>query len=401
MGSDSNDLFTKVLHLKEPWFVEEVSISDDQERVDVIVSTRAKALVVCTECGEKCKVHDRIERTWRHTDVCDSECFVTAKIPRCDCPRCGIRQIDVPWARDNVGYTKSFERKAISLMKRMPLTKASEEMHVGTWVLEGILRHHVNKALDMMDLSNVSRIFLDETSSKRGHRYITVIADVDTKRIIFMTEGKGIDSLAEFSDWLYSHNGDPHNIRLVSCDFSKSFLSGIDRHLPRAEVVYDRFHLVKMANDALDKIRSKNHMNGFRHKWMRFKLLKNGKDLSSEEREKIFDIKEDNKVLGLAYEMKESLIQLYDYPDISAASEHVREWLGWVEKEGEPRMKAVGRTVSRHFHKILNWYHDRMSNGFLEGLNGMIQTTKRIGRGYPNTHNFITMVFFRHGRLNI
>jgi len=399
LGPNANDIFSVILELEEPWFVEDVKVI--YRHVDVTVSTRARALVACPVCGKMNKIHDRIELTWRHTDVCDSECFVTAGIPRCDCPKCGVKQIDVPWARNNVGYTKSFERKAMSLMRRMPLTKAADEMHVGTWVLGNIPRYHVNKALDGMDLSGVRRIFPDETSSKRGHRYMTVIADVDTKRIIFMTEGKGADTLGRLSEWLVSHNGDPSRIELVSCDFSKSFLSGINGHLPNADVVYDRFHLVKMANDALDKIRSKNQTNGSRHKWMRFKLLKNGKDLSPEERQRIFDIKEDNKVLGPAYEMKESLIQLYDYPDISAASEHVKQWLEWVDKEGEPQMKTVGRTVSRHLHKIPNWYYDRMSNGFLEGLNGMIQTTKRIGRGYPNTQNFITMVFFRHGRLDI
>ena len=268
-------------------------------------------------------------------------------------------------------------------------------------MLEGILKYHVQKALDNMDLSNVRNILLDETSCKRGHRYITVIADADTKRIIFMTEGRGSDSLRQFSDWLIAHNGDPSKIKLVSCDFSKSFLSGIKNNLPQADIVYDRFHLVKMVNDALDKVRSKNQMNGSRHKWMRFKLMKNGKDLSEDDKQKIFDIKNDNIILGLAYEMKESLIQLYDYPDVSAASEHVKQWIYWVDSDGESPMKAVGRTVSRHFHKILNWYANKMSNGFLEGLNGMIQTTKRIGRGYPNTQNFITMIFFRHGRLDI
>ena len=398
-GPDANKIFTTLLKLEEPWFVENVEATS--ERVDVFVSTRAKALVACPVCGERYRIHDRAERTWRHSDMGEAECFITARVPRCDCPRCGVKQIPVPWAREFVGYTDYFERRAMSLMQRMPLTKAAEFMHVSPDVLLGIVRYRVNKALDSMDLSGVSRIFLDETSSRRGHRYITVIADVDTKRIIFMTEGKGADSIGRFSDWLYSHNGDPHNIRSVSCDFSKSFLAGINEHLPRAEVVYDHFHLAKMANDALDRIRSMNQMNGMRHKWMRFKLLKNGKDLSDEDKRKIFDIKEDNSVLGLAYEMKESLIQLYDYPDISTASEHVKQWLSWVDSEGEAPMKAVGRTVSRHFHKILNWYHDRMSNGFLEGLNGMIQTTKRIGRGYPNTQNFMTMIFFRHGRLDI
>ena len=396
---DANKVFSKILKLKEPWFVEDVEVTP--ERVSIFVSTRTRALVKCPLCGETCSIHDRIERTWRHTDVCDSKCFVTAKIPRCNCQKCGVKQMQVPWARENVSFTDSFEGRAMLLMQRMPLTKAAEFLHVGTWVLEGILKYHVQKALDNMDLSNVRNILLDETSCKRGHRYITVIADADTKRIIFMTEGRGSDSLRQFSDWLIAHNGDPSKIKLVSCDFSKSFLSGIKNNLPQADIVYDRFHLVKMVNDALDKVRSKNQMNGSRHKWMRFKLMKNGKDLSEDDKQKIFDIKNDNIILGLAYEMKESLIQLYDYPDVSAASEHVKQWICWVNSDGESPMKAVGRTVSRHFHKILNWYAHKMSNGFLEGLNGMIQTTKRIGRGYPNTQNFITMIFFRHGRLDI
>jgi len=249
--------------------------------VDIYLSTRAKALVECPVCGERCKVHDRVQRTWR-----DAECFITAKIPRCECPKCGVKQLQVPWARENISFTESFERRAMSLMQRMPLTKATEFMHVGTWVLEGILRHHVQRALDDMDLSNVRNIFLDETSCRRGHRYITVIADADTKGIIFMTESKGFDSLEKFADWLIAHNGDPSRIKLVSCDFSRSFLSGINEHLPRADIVYDRFHLMKMVNDALDKIRSRNQMNGSRHKWMRFKLMKNGKDLSDDDKRK-------------------------------------------------------------------------------------------------------------------
>ena len=131
----------------------------------------------------------------RQTDVCDSECFVTEKIFQCNCPKCGLKQMQVSWTRENVSFTDSFEGRAILLMQRMPLTKATEFLHVGAWVLEGILKYHVQKVLDNMDLSNVRDILLDKTSCKRGHRYITVMTDADTKRIIFMTEGRGSDSL--------------------------------------------------------------------------------------------------------------------------------------------------------------------------------------------------------------
>ena len=104
-----------VLQLEEPWYVSNTDATP--ERVDIILSTRAKALVKCPVCGDLHKVHDKIERTWKHTDVCDAECYITAKIPRCNCPKCGIKQINIPWARGNVSYTKSFEDKAIRLMK--------------------------------------------------------------------------------------------------------------------------------------------------------------------------------------------------------------------------------------------------------------------------------------------
>lgn len=397
--TDSEAFFTKVLALKEPWVVQSVVLSEDAKRTDLKVGVRYGQRIPCPNCGEPCDVHDRVRRTWRHLDVCDSECYVVAEIPRTRCEKCGILQLKVPWAREYVSYTNEFERKAMELLRSMPISKVAGVMRIGRSALEGMIKHHVDRHLDRMDLSSVKRIFLDETSSKRRHRYITVIADADTKRIIFITEGKGAESIGRFSEWLIDHNGDPRNIELVSCDFSIPFMAGIKEYLPSADIVYDRFHLAKMANDALDKIRAQNH--NLSYKRIRFKLLKNWKDLSEEDRKIVFGIKEENKVIGLAYEMKESLIQLYDYPDIESASEHVRQWLDWVSEEGQPRMKALGWTVSRHFHKILNWYHNRMSNGFMEGLNGMIQTTKRMARGYPNTQNFISMIYFRHGRLDI
>jgi len=111
---DANKVFSKILKLKEPWFVEDVEVTP--ERVNIYVSTKSRALVKCPLCGESCSIHDHIERTWRHTDVCDSKCFVTAKIPRCNCPKCGVKQMQVPWARENVSFTDSFEGRAMLLM---------------------------------------------------------------------------------------------------------------------------------------------------------------------------------------------------------------------------------------------------------------------------------------------
>ena len=391
----------RLLRLKVPWKVIDVRMSGDLKRVDIELGVEHDRMVGCPSCGTMCSVHDRVRRTWRHLDIMDAECYITADIPRTRCEKCGILRIKTSWADEFVSYTNMFEKKTLGLLRSMPISRAAMEMRIGYGVVEGMMDRFVHKALDMMDLSSVRNIMLDETSSKRGHRYITIITDADTGRIIFMCKGKGADSIGEFRKWLVEHNGDPRNVRMVSCDLSRSFLSGLDKHFKRMRIVYDRFHLVQMANTALDEVRSKNQVNGQRDKKLRFTLLRNSGRLSEDDRKRVFDVKNDNVVLGKAYEMKESLLQLYDYPDRMSATEHLRQWLKWVFAEGTDRMKRLGNTVAKHFSKILNWFRSRMSNGFLEGLNGMIQSTKRIGRGYPNTDNFIRIIYFRHGRLDV
>ena len=401
MESGLDRYFRRLLKVNEPWKVMNVVLSDDTERTDIYLSTGGARKMPCPECGKLCPIYDTVEREWRHLDLCDSHSYIHADVPRVKCEEHGVKRCCVPWAEPYVGHTSRFEEVALEKLRTTSISAVVREMDIGYDVLHGMIRRFVDRKLAQMDLSGLRRICVDETSAKRGHRYITVVTDADTGKIVFITEGKGAEGMVRFSAWMKEHNGDPEKIRLVSCDFSKAFLSGISANLPNADIVYDRFHLCKMANDALDKVRSKNQFNGMRHKWIRFKLLKNGKDLTENDKAVIFDIKQDNKEIGKAYEMKESLIQLYDYPDRASAKEHLKRWVEWVMQSTIFKMKTVARTVRRHMEQILNWFDHRMSNGFLEGLNGMIQTTKRVGRGFPNTLNFIYMVYFKHGRLTI
>jgi transposase len=394
----SVEFFEKILSLESPWTVQGVTLSDDRSRVDLKIGVGMKLKAKCPKCGEVCGIHDRVRRSWRHLDVCNAECYINAEIPRTKCEGCGVLQMSIPWAREYVSYTNEFERKALRLMERMPLSAVAKEMNVGWIVLEGMVKHYVNTILDSMDLSSVKRISLDETSYKKRHKYITVISDADRNVPIFMCKGKGSDSLKELSEWLKNHNGHPNNIKVICSDFSKAFLSGMKEHFPDAEIIYDKFHLVMMANRSIDHIRSKNQQNGERRKKLRFALLRNSDDLDDDEVKEILDITKDNVVIGKAYEMKESLVQLYDCPDYCTALDHAVQWLGWVEDEGEPQMKKTADTVLHHLDKILNWFRYPITNGFMEGFNGMIQLTKRIARGYRNVGNLIRMVFFKYGR---
>ncbi len=211
----------------------------------------------CPECGIPLAIHDRRERVWRHANLDNTVCYLHAKVPRCQCPKCGkLAQVDLPWADPNVSYTKRFMEVAIEHMSQMSLLAASRVL-MTTWrVLDGIVEVAVRKHLDTMDLSKLRRIRVDETSAKKNHRYITVITDVDTDDIVFITKGRDNTVMREFRDWVLAHNGDPSKIEMIATDFGSSFMLGATLFFPNADAVLDPFHLVQIANRALDKDRN-------------------------------------------------------------------------------------------------------------------------------------------------
>lgn len=243
-------------------------------------------------------------------------------------------------------------------------------------------------------------LYLDETSSKKGHNYITVVSD-QNKRIVFVCEGKGSDTVDRLKDWLIAHRGDPERISVVSCDLGEAYPAGVRRNFPSAVVVYDRFHAVKLANEAMDEVtrRYANAHEGLRG--MRRKLMKNPSTLSNVEHNRIMRVVNDFREVGECYRLKNLLASIYDYGDKKTASEVLDLWFEECRRSGLPEMKRLGETIESRREGILAWYDNPVNNGYAEGLNSLIQTTKRVARGYRNIENFIAMIYLRNGNLDI
>lgn len=396
--------YSKQLRLREPWEVESyLPVDEEDEDTDVVVRVKVPMgiLMPCPGCGTMCRIHDRKERRWRDKDVGDSRCFIECDVPRTDCPKCGVLTVNVPWARPQVRYSRRFEEKVLSLAEKETVSDVARELRVHRSVVDACIHNRVRDILDGLDLSGLKRIHIDETSVRRGHNYVTIISDADRKRIVFICEGRDVEALVKFRDWLISHKGSPENILTVNMDMSKSYQLGVRENLPNAVIVFDRFHVVQMANTILDRIRAKEQVNGQRFKYIRYTLLKKQSNMDEEQLEKLFRIKEDNKVLGLAYEMKESIIQLYDYPDKISAGMHISRWFDWVLESGHKEMRRLAKSVHNNLDGILSWFDSRTSNAFQEGLNSMIQTSKRMARGFANVSNFIDVVWFKHSNIPI
>lgn len=351
---------------------------------------------ICPKCGQEMKLYDHKERAWRHANLDKTICYLHADIPRYKCECCGtVTQIDIPWADPNQSYSDRFMEVAIELMTSMSLRATARFLSCSWTLLDGIVGRVVGEHLDRMDLSEVRRIRIDETSAKKHHRYITVITDADTDRIIFITKGKDRKVVKEFVDWLCAHKGNPQNIEIVASDFGEAFISGAREYLPNAESVLDPFHLIQLGNQKLDKDRSSNQVNGQRLKSIRYSLLKNECNLTDDERAIVMDITKDNEIIGRSYEMNMSLRQAFEYDDVRLTAVHLARWVVWALRDGSNGFKALANTVRKHFKGIIKAIQTGINNGFQESLNGRIQFSKRIANGYHKEERLARIVFFR------
>ena len=175
-------------------------------------------------------VHDRLRRSWRHLDFFQYEAWLHADVPRVACSGCGkTAQVAVPWTREGSGFTALFEALALSLCAQMPVRQAAELLRCSDKQLWLRIEHYVGQARQSDDMSGVRHIGIDETSLRKGHNYITVVHDLDAKRLLFATEGRDHETVHAFAQDLQAHQGDPAKIEHVCQDMSGAYLKGVSQ----------------------------------------------------------------------------------------------------------------------------------------------------------------------------
>ncbi|GEM_PF-28905 len=407
---DSETMIRFVFGIEEPWALSSFTAGLYEEgdpaagrlrgEVQICVDVPS-GMYPCPRCGVFCRIHQRKDRYYSHPPICDMGLVIRARVPKLRCDLCDEwPQMDVPWARPRVTYTKMMERFIFSLLEDMPVSSAGERTGVTMFAIWDMIRFRVGRALERMDLSGVRMLYIDETSSKKGHNYITVVSDQD-KRIVFICEGKGSNTMDALKEWLIAHNGDPDKIRVVSCDLGEAYPAGVRRNFESAVVVYDRFHAVKLANEAMDDVVRRYMRDHKTLRGVRKKLMMNPSSLSADEYDRTMRLVSDFKDVSECYRLKNVLASIYDYGDREAASKVLDLWHEACIDSGIQDMARLAETIRSRREGILAWYDHPVSNGYAEGLNSLIQTTKRVARGYGNIENFIAMVYLRNGNLVI
>ena len=355
----------------------------------------------CPHCGMPCGVHEYEVRTYQTVPILGHQTFVKAQVPKLICERCGKRpQVRLDWARPDVSYTIEFERKVMSEMDDRPVISAANHLDTSDFIVYDIVRYRVGEALKRLDLSMVRTLYIDETSFKKGHRYVTVICD-EFKRIIFMCEGKDSTTVDRFYEWFVQHKGRPENIKVVSCDMGLAYPAGVRRDFPDAVIVFDKFHVIKLVSEAFDKYYGRTMATEDLKAARNFLRYTHMDDFSDRQRMMFDLIENQHSELAEAYRMKEVLFSMYSYGDKQAAADYFDVWVKTVRKGGPPELRTAAESLETNREGILMWYDHSVNNGLCEGMNSLIQTTKRIARGYRNVNNFISMCYLRNGHLDI
>jgi transposase len=375
------DLFQLALGLSSPWMVTRSEFDAEGGQLDLYVDFPRGSRFACAQCGrEGCAVHDTQEETWRHLDFFQHRTFLHARTPRVTCADCGVRKVVTPWARAGSGFTLLFEAYVLALAKGMPIANAAKRVGEHDTRLWRIVEHYVWRAVEALDLSEVRRIAADETSARRGHDYISLFVDMARRKVVYVAEGKDAATVTEFAQFLEAHGGDRKAVTDACIDMGAAFEAGVKANFPQAEITFDKFHVIKLANEAVDEVRRQEARDNFQIKGRRYIFLKNVDRLTSEEKATLSELEAQNLDTTQAMQIRMNLQQLFTM-DAQTARRFLDRWNAWVQVCDLGPMKRLAKTIMAKAEGILRSIQTGLSNGVLEAINGNVQAAKRKAKG--------------------
>lgn len=396
------DLMQLALGLIPPWMVKACAFDAEARRLDIEIDFARGGRFPCPQCGTAdCPVHDTAMQEWRHLDFFQHQAFLHARVARIICPDCGVKQIAVPWARSGSGFTLLFEAVAMALMTAMPVAAAARLVGEHDTRMWRVLHHWVEQARERADYAQVKRIAIDETAARRGHDYVSLFVDMDQRRVLFVTEGRGADTVEAFADDLEAHNGDASRIKQVCIDMSPAFIKGVTDNLTEAEITFDKFHAVKLVNDAVDKVRRQESKGRPELKRSRYLWLRNEPALSAESRANLQALTRLHLKTARAYQIRLAFQQIYQQPTLQWGALFLDRWYSWAIRSRLDPIKDAARTVMKHRDGILAWFDSQIANGLIEGINSLVQAAKAKARGYRSTRTLKAITYLIAGKLDL
>lgn len=400
----SNKIFEAALTIQTPWFINDIQFSVDSKKLDIHIDFKPGSSFPSTktDCPDEYKVKDTFNKTWRHLNFFEHECFLHCRTPRIDLGNGKTELISPPWAGINSGFTLLFEALILELCAHMPVHSVCQIINESDNKIWRLLEKYVDKALEFEDYSHITAIGMDETSRTKGHNYITLFVDMLKGKTVHVAEGKDYKTVVDFVDVLEQHNGDRNQIKDASCDMSPAYIKGIGEFLPEANITFDKFHIMKIINNAVDQVRRDEIPLQPILTNARYVLLKNEENLTKNQKAKLEELKLSKLNLKSirALHIRQNFQEIYKADTEEDFETLLKKWYFWAtHSQLVPVIKAA-KTIKAHWEGVLEWKKSQINNGILEGLNSIVQAAKAKARGFKTFRNFRIVVFLLTGKLD-
>jgi transposase len=347
-------------------------------------------------------VYDTTTKRYRHLNFFQHECYLEVRVPRVELPDGSVRMVEPSWSGKLAGFTLLFEALVLMLCQQMTFAACARLVNESWHKVAAICSRYVDLALAEADFSEIRALAIDETSRCKGHNYVTLAADAKERAVIFVTDGKDADAVAALAEDLRAHGGDPEAIESVSIDMSPAFIKGVTDHLPKADITFDKFHVIAHASKAVDKTRRAEQKSDPDLKGLRWVLLKDRSKLDSQQQADLDTLLAHmtTKRTARAWLYREQLRDILDRKQVNVVRRMLLQWCVNVMRSKVEPMKEVAELIRNHIEGIVSWARTRQTNGFLEALNGLFQAAKRKARGYGALKTIRTVIFLLIGKLN-
>lgn len=402
------ELYQQILGLSSPWSVADVHLDLAAQEVQVHVEHPRASKFCCPVCNCQLACHDHADkRRWRHLDSCQFKTVLVARIPRVKCPEHGVKNVAVPWAEKSSRFTLMFERFAIDVLlacqtvqgaQGVLRTSWDETWHIACKAVERGKARKTEKA--------IPRIGIDEKAFRKGQNYITLLYDLDTSTVEAIADGNSTESGNDcFSQLSEAQRG---SVQAIAMDMSAAYVKSAKANIPLAEekIVHDRFHVMKLATDAVDQIRRGEHrrlsadgnhqLSGSRYLW-----LTGQENLTDAQRDRFNAIYSHELETGKAWAYKEMLRDLWHHDDARSATLFFKDWYKRVSHTKLAPLKKVARTIRERLANIVSYCTHGITNAVAEGINSKIMSIKRRVGGYRNRENFKIAIYFYCGGLDL
>ena len=403
-------LYKDIIGVQHPWIITAVTKDKADRKIAIRIEYAAKDIISCPVCaGYNTKRHDHRVRVLRYLDTCQYETFLEVHVPRIKCEQDGLQQIAIPFGEKHSRFTSRFERAVIVWLQDCSISAVAENFHLSWDEVDGIMQRAVTRGLARREPVEVKNMGIDETSYQKGHEYITVLVDKDRDCVIDILDDRKAETV---ETWLKSQKiCDLSGLLSISMDMWDPYIKAVMETIPEWEqkISFDRFHVSKHFNQALDKVRRREHaafikqtgespLSKSRFQWL---INSNRIDNRSGRRKDFLSLSRLNLATARAWRIKEAANSLWDYVYMNVAEEAWKKLLWWISHCRIPEMIKVGKTIRNYFWGILNAIRHKATNGKLEAKNNSIQRIKRMACGFRNRDRFRTAILFHLGNLDL